>query len=199
MVTISYAQKEAKGKKSKFTVIADKRESRAGWRFKNIRRKSKRQVVTVESRHLVTGDYTILDSYGNDARDWFVIERKELSDLVQSCIGSKSDPKRRERFKLEHDRMGEIISRGGHAFVLIEGSPVDLRAEFGQCYRSVISTWRSWSQTYGIEWIWGGSKVSCEDIAFDLMERAEIKSRRRFLTELTTKLEGAKGGSSRSV
>jgi len=152
-----------------FTVIRDDRESRAGWDFSGmIERVKKRDysvIVPMRTERLETGDYTVAGY-----KDLVAIERKSFDDVVASIVGNRSDPERRERFKDEHRRLQEIISRGGFAYVVIEAglSEVWESPPIGSSVspNSILGTYYSWTAKYGVSWTWAGDRRSAEIEAY---------------------------------
>jgi len=159
-----------------FTVVRDDRERRAGWDFSGMTERRKKKdyqlIVPIREQRLETGDYTI-----DGMESLVTIERKSLSDAFGSCVGNKTDPERRNRFKREHERMQCMIeSAGGFACVIIEASfpevwespPIDSGAN----PNSILGTMFSWQSKYRVPWYFGGSRRGAEIMCFRWLRAA---------------------------
>ncbi len=147
-----------------FTVVRDQREN-APYQFMGLKADSKQQnkplIVTVESVHLPTGDYSI-----KGFEDQICIERKSKEDLYSTL----RDEEHRERFKREHERMT------GYAFaaVVIEASwesilnhpPADCRLH----PKTIWRTFQKWRLRYGVNWEAIGPRAMAEEHTFRTLQ-----------------------------
>lgn len=152
-----------------FTVVRDTQENRAGWDFsgmvERIKKRDYQVIVPMKTQRLETGDYTI-----RGLEDVVTCERKSISDLFGSCVNSKSDPTRRDRFKAEHIRMQKMIDAGGFACVIIEAALNEVwespPLESGVSPNAILGTWAAWSSRYRVPWIFAGGRRSAEIAAY---------------------------------
>lgn len=150
-----------------WTILIDQREG-APYGFTGLRSDASdhRRPIYVPTRFctLQTGDYTIEGMEGE-----VCCERKSLSDLF-STLGQN-----RERFQREHERMAEIIARGGLAVVVIESDWQTILLHPPENSRlnpkTVMRTWLSWRRKYGVEWITAGDRRLAEITTFRMLEK----------------------------
>ena len=93
-----------------FVVSQDSREQ-APWAFQGIVVERRLWIIRRRVATLQTGDYSIAG-----CEDRLVIERKSAADLVGSVTAGNA------RFRREHERMQAIVTAGGFACVIVEGS-----------------------------------------------------------------------------
>jgi ERCC4-type nuclease len=132
-----------------FTVLIDQREITGGlpWLFTGmIDEKGRPLTVPYEVKTMKTADYSIVGY-----EDRIVVERKSLSDCFGSCGGG------RENFEKEHERMAELVGRGGYACVIVEADwrtiltspPSSSRMNPNAIYQTALS----WSIKYHVHWM----------------------------------------------
>jgi hypothetical protein len=147
-----------------FTVVRDQREQ-APYQFAGLRADSKQQhkplIVSVESVHLLTGDYSI-----KGFETEICVERKSKEDLYSTL----RDQEHRDRFKAEHERMT------GYAFavVVIEASWESImNSPPKDCQLRPISVWRTfqkWRLRYGVNWEAIGPRAMAEEHTFRTLQ-----------------------------
>jgi len=135
-----------------FTIAIDQRE-KAPFLFLGTLADGNAGKLTVPLRwaHLRTGDYSIAG-----LENEVCVERKSAEDLY-STLGSG-----RDRFRAEHERMADMIARGGAALVVIEAGWLELLtappARSRLTPKSVHRTALSWQARYGVPWFAAGSR-----------------------------------------
>ena len=146
-----------------WTVLVDTREQ-APWHFQNIVIEKRLWLVKRKLASLKTGDYSI-----EGFEDNLIVERKSGSDLVGSVTYGN------DRFRREHERMKAIVDAGGFACVIIEDSMARLCDELdGDAGRRVtgdviIGATASWTQKYGVHWLFAGDRRHAELLAFRIL------------------------------
>ena len=145
-----------------FVVVQDTREQ-APWTFQNVIIEKRLWVIHREVKTMQTGDYSI-----EGFEDLLVIERKSVSDIIQSITAGHNREGRKQA------RMREIQDAGGFCRMVIEGSFSvacdQLDTEEGRRVSSshILGTWKSWEIKY-VPWLWAGDRRRAELIAFHLM------------------------------
>lgn len=158
-----------------FTVLIDTREQ-AAWRFDEFTTDQSKSGAAVRPlfvpcrfQGLATGDYSIETADGVSLADQIVIERKSLADLY-GTLGAG-----RERFAAEHERMAEIVARGGYACVVIEATLEQAVSEPPEGSKlnpkTVFRTAASWQVKYGTPWHFVGPRRLAEAFAFRVLEK----------------------------
>lgn len=149
-----------------FTVIVDTREQ-APYSFTNMVANADEDhhpiLVPTKFEGLPTGDYSIAGF-----ESLLCIERKELSDLYHT-LGQG-----RDRFQREHERMAEMVARGGYCSVVIEADwetilnnpPPRARVNPKVIFRTALS----WQVKYGVQWQTCGGRRLAEIMTFRLLE-----------------------------
>lgn len=161
-----------------FTIIVDTREQ-APFSFGEIDINApagKTWEVSTLRAGLETGDYSI--------RGWehlVTIERKSLEDLY-GTIGGGHD-----RFEREHQRMREMVRRGGFAAVVVEAS-THQAIEFPPAATTLtpahlLGNWAHKSIRYGVHWNFLPSRREAELFTFRLLE-AFWRQKQRELEEM---------------
>lgn len=153
-------------KPAPFTIIVDTREQ-APFSFTGIPVPSaadKTWEVKTLRVGLETGDYSI--------RGWehlVTIERKSLADLY-GTIGGGHD-----RFEREHERMAEMVRRGGFAAVVVEACTDQIinhlpppTTTLGANH--VLGNWAHKSIRYGVHWAFLPGRREAELFTFRLLE-----------------------------
>jgi ERCC4-type nuclease len=146
-----------------FTVAVDTREQ-APWYFMGIVHEKRAWVVPAKVQTLQTGDYSIVG-----CEDQLTIERKSGADLVGSITAGNA------RFRAEHERMAEILQRGGWACVVVEDSLSEICADLDAdpsrrvTGSMVLGAMASWPQRYGVPWFMAGDRRTAELLAFRIM------------------------------
>lgn len=148
-----------------FTIIRDFREARCGWLFDSVqlvRRGKLRPVqVTVNTRHMKTGDYTV-----EEIKQLVVIERKTIEDLAGTMTRG------RRRFVAELERMREFT----FSAVVVEGSWIDLvrfvREQTEATPQSVQASLNAFIVRYPTQWLFRCGRREAETTALQLMVRA---------------------------
>jgi len=147
-----------------FTVAVDSREQ-LPWTFDGIVISGRRWQIRTQVATLATGDYSIIG-----CEHLLTIERKSVADLLGCVAGPEH-----AREKRKHERMREMIDRGGFARVVIEGclsATVDWLND-PTCERSIhpnsiYGCHATWDRTLA-PWCWAGSRRAAEVIAFWMM------------------------------
>lgn len=147
-----------------FTIVRDQQE-KAPYQFAGLKADSKQQykplVVSVESVHLLTGDYSI-----KGLESIICVERKSKEDLFSTL----RDEEHRERFKREHERMATfafavVVIEAGWESILNDPPP--------DCQLKPISIWRTfqrWQHRYGVAWQAIGPRAMSEEFTFRTLQ-----------------------------
>lgn len=151
-----------------FIILVDHREVPLDYQFTGIRadsaEKNRPLVVTRRIVTLKTGDYTI-----DGMADLVTVERKQKTDLF-GTLGQE-----RERFEREHERMAEMIGRGGYACVMIEASLRGVLLEPPERSKlnpkTIVRTFVSWQQKYGVQWIFAEDRRMGELLTFQVLKK----------------------------
>lgn len=150
-----------------FTVVIDTREQ-APFSFQGMTADANKQhkplVVPVEFRGLSTGDYSVAG-----LENFICIERKSAADLY-STLGQG-----RDRFEREHERMKEMVARGGWCAVVVEAGmnalltqpPAGSRLNPKTVFRTSIA----WQQRYGVPWVFLDGRRLAEVWTYRSLER----------------------------
>ncbi len=117
--------------------------------------------MSVESVHLLTGDYSI-----KGQEQVICVERKSKEDLFSTL----RDEEHRERFKREHERMTTFA----YAVVVIEASWESIiNNPPPDCQLKPISIWRTfqrWRLRYGVAWEAIGPRAMAEEHTFRTLQ-----------------------------
>ena len=154
-----------------FTVIQDTREQ-TPWTFQGLKCDSPYQdrdlIVPVKVQGLRTGDYSI-----EGMEQKICLERKSLADLY-STLGQH-----RSRFKAEFERMAEFEYAG----LIIEADWLQICAAPPERSKlkpkCVLRTLLAWEQRYGVHIHAACCAGFAERLAFRIMQRFYLESRRK--------------------
>lgn len=143
-----------------FTVLVDTREQHP-WTFAGFSGANREWIVKTHRMTLQTGDYSI-----SGFEDKLTIERKSSEDFLGSIGGGH------DRFRREHERMGEFL----HAAVIVETSMDRLIAELSDptsgrrmSPSTVFGIVASWTQRYGVHYHFAGDRRTAEGLALYVM------------------------------
>jgi ERCC4-type nuclease len=120
--------------------------------------------VPYEVKTMKTADYSIVGY-----EDRIVVERKSLTDCFGSCGGG------RENFEKEHERMAELVGRGGYACVIVEADWRTILTSPPSSSRmnpnAVFATAVSWGIKYKVQWIACPGRRFAEVAAFRILRK----------------------------
>lgn len=117
-------------------------------------------VVTCETHHLLTGDYSIVG-----LTETVAIERKSLQDLY-GTLGQH-----RDRFQAEHERLANMAFAAVVVEATLEQAILRPPANSQLNPKTVYRTALAWQIRYGVHWLFCGPRRLAEVTTFRLLQQ----------------------------